>query len=355
MKQWFLTSVADNLLTTGGKYIKKDIKKQEGSLDYYILTQWFHIFILFFYNVFWLVSSNGTGNSNAVMILLTCLSGGISGLSNIVYFHQRETNYLNLYNINVILVMCLDLMLTNSYNIMSIGGTTFIIFGVLLIDSTNYDKWFINKNYWKNLDTRLMLHEDIMNMYQDDDNTRNLEEGLLYQETHRTYTKQHLMLIPIILTNISDLLLKYSFHSFYTGYPKDTTIHINLVNQTNTTSLYLKSLPYIIVFQGSFYFILFKQITYVCFMNINNISYDVKLFYSTKFFYNAGITLVNSLVYYYVIIVSPNIGYGKAILLSNKFFNCLIQNENTHIDVALMGSLFIFCGSVAMYPNYILF
>ena len=290
MKQWFLTSVADIVLTTGGKYIKQRIKKQEGSLDYFILTQWFHIAVLFCYNVFWFVYTIGSHNTSGIFILLTCLSGLTSGISNIVYFHQRETSYLNFYNINIISVMGLDLILTNSYNIMSLGGSTLIVFGVLLIDASNYDKWFINKNYWKNLDTRLILHDDIINMYSNtpidmsDDNT--LEDGLLYQETRRTYTKQHLMLIPIFLTNVSDLLVKYSYHSFHTVSSKHDIIHVNLDNHTSNTTLYVRSVPYALAFQGTFYYIMFKQVVYVTFTNINKLSYGTKLFYTNDFFYN---------------------------------------------------------------------
>ena len=199
----------------------------------------------------------------------------------------------------------------------------------------------------------LLLHEDIMNMYPNED-VNHLEEGLLYQQTHRTYTKQHLMIIPIFLTNISDILIKYSYHGFYT-FPQQPTTHVNLINVTNTTSLHIKTVPYGVVLQGVFYFILFKQIIYVFFMKINNISYDGKLVHLNIFFYSAGITLVNSLVYYYVIIASPNIGYGKAILLYYKFFNFIMEPDKEHIDVRLIGSLAIFCGSIAMFPNFILF
>ena len=353
MKQWFITSIADVLLTTGQKQIKRELKKQEGSLDYFILSQWFHIFILFFYNMFCFVSSNGKGKTNGIMIILACSSGIVSGISNIVYFHQRETNYFNYYNVNIFFVMLLEFMLTNSYNVMSIGGSLLIVLGSLLIDGSDYDKWFINKGYWKNLDTRLLLHENIINMNSNED-SNNLEQGLLYQETHRTYTKQHLMVIPIFLTNISDLLIKYSYHGFYTP-PHSQTTHVSLINVTNTTLLDVTTVSYDIVLQGTFYYILFKQVVYVSFMNLNKISYDGKLAHLNIFYYNAGITLINSLIYYYVVIASPNIGYGKAILLTHKVFKCLTERETNNNDARIMGSLFIFCGSVAMFPNFILF
>ena len=146
MKQWFVTSIADILLTVGQKHIKHELKKQEGSLDYFILTQWSHIFVLFFYNVFCLAFTTSIGKTNGIMIALACSSGAVSGISNIVYFHQRETNYLNYYNINIFFVMLLDLMLTNSYNIMSIGGSLLIVSGSLFIDASDYNKWFINFN-----------------------------------------------------------------------------------------------------------------------------------------------------------------------------------------------------------------
>ena len=208
--------------------------------------------------------------------------------------------------------------------------------------------------YWDNIDTRLINYQQIVAM--NEEQTCDLEEGLL-NNNYRTYSKQHIAIISMLLQCISDIITKYTLIYSNNNNKYMVNSNISIINHTNSTDTILILNTNIVsnIIQFIFITSLCNSVCYSLIIYIIKKPFvvDIELEERISFFKVGIIGGINNIVYLNTIISAPNIGYGKTTLLIEKFF-INMYNINNFNDYKLISCLLIFIGSVPLLPNYIL-
>ena len=318
MISWLYISSINNIIFVLYDINNINIQKKIGSLHNLVYSKMIEIFFLFFILVI-ILARDENNNYNKESITYGAIHGIINTIQEINYYYQRETKRFNIEKLNYITISCVELILFNQkFNPNILFSSYLISLGSILIDISNVNIWYKNRNYF--IKKSLISNED-------------LEAPLLgsnkYDEFCDDFDRKEnidkMFLVHILSINIVDMIVKIKIlkENIFTN------ILIFYINSNITTviisSIYLK-----------------KKIG-------QDIFYNIDIGSKKKFIFNyALITIINLLhtyLYYYLIIIAPSISYVKAMskswgLILLEYINCH-NNITKFNDLNCMGTLVI--------------